>query len=112
MAAICVCIATRAIPDLSVDEKLGCEAHHWEYRCRYRPQQAMMAHDMAINRHGLTNFSDPKSVQQWSSSISTVLNMHPQLVYKEVRKKGLRTLICDYKVGIKYWDVTGARTRA
>jgi hypothetical protein len=43
-----------------------------------------------------------------------VLNIDPQLVCNEVRKRGFRTLICNYKrakegkVGIMYWKATGA----
>jgi hypothetical protein len=53
--------ATGAIPYLNRDEKLDCEAHHWDYLCRYRPQQAMMAHTMAGGGK-MINFSDTKFV--------------------------------------------------
>jgi hypothetical protein len=42
------------------------------------PQQAMMAHALAVAvGDKITNLGDPKFVQQWSSFIYSVLNMAP-----------------------------------
>jgi hypothetical protein len=56
--------ATDAIPNLTGDQKLIFEAHHWDYLGRYRPQQAQqMAHALAVDGKNM-DFNDPKFVQQ------------------------------------------------
>jgi hypothetical protein len=41
--------ATKAIPALTGDQKLKFEDQHWFYLGRYRPQQAQMAHTLAVD---------------------------------------------------------------
>ena len=56
--------ATDAIQILTGEQKLIFEAQHQDYLGRYRPQQAQMAHALAVDGKN-TDFNDPKFVQQW-----------------------------------------------
>ena len=56
--------ATEAIPYLTGEQKVVFEADHWGYLDRRRPQQAMMAHTLAVDGKNM-DFNDPKFVQQW-----------------------------------------------
>jgi hypothetical protein len=70
--------AAAAIPLMTGRDQLICEALHWCYCCRYRPQLAKMAHGMAgAGSH--KDFSNPEFVQQWSCFIFYVLIMDPQV---------------------------------
>ena len=99
-------------------EQLNCEALHWRYIRRYRPQLARLAHGMA-GGGSRDDFRNPEFVQEWSCFIFYVLNTDPQkLVYNEISKAGFKSLIYDYKQvtegktgGIGWWKIKSTKSR-
>jgi hypothetical protein len=78
LQSVLVLEAAAAIPAMTGRKQLICEAPHWRYCCRYRPQLAKMAHGMA-GGGSRDDFKTPEFVQKWSCSIFYALNMDPQV---------------------------------
>jgi hypothetical protein len=58
------CGAMEAIPALTGDQMLKFEDQHWNNLGRYRPQQAQMAHALAVDGKEI-DFKDQHFLEEW-----------------------------------------------
>jgi hypothetical protein len=94
--------AAAAIPAMTGSEQLNCEALHWRYIRRYRPQLARLAHGMA-GGGSRDDFRNPEFVQEWSCFIFYVLNTDPQ--QSRFQKFDIRLQASDRRQDRRHWMV-------